>query len=427
VNRLRQLVGSERPVGVHIPAWIERLVSIGIVTSDAKLARRQRFTNVAAYAAAANAGSHLLINAYYDLAGLVPIHFYNASIVISALLIPRLHRHGENVAAMALVSLLTAGNLFVVWMFGLQSMLQVYFTLAGAMLFMYGVENWRVFAVWFVVVAAAMLVALHFAPDGGLVALHDRRLREVLSTHAMINMIVLNAVIIFYALSALQRTEVELEKENSRAEALLGALLPGRIANRLKAGAGRVADRVEGVTVLFADLAGFTPAAHGLTPDQVVGYLDELVSRLDALVDAHGVEKIKTIGDSYMAAAGLDGETKRGAVAAGSLALAMQELQSRTPPLGDRRLQLRIGIHTGPVTAGVIGLTRFSYDLWGDAVNVASRMESHGVPGRIQVSEEYRAAASDAFEFEERGPTEIKGLGNTRTFFLLGRRPERAA
>jgi adenylate cyclase len=419
VTRLHQLLQIERRKSLQLPAWVERLASIGIVTRDPKVARRQRFTNVAAYATAANAGSHLVINAFYDLDGLVPIHVYNALITIGALLVHRLHRFGDNAAAMALVSLIAVGNLFVVWMFGLQSMLQIYFTLAGAMLFMYGVENWRIFLVWFVAVTAIMLVALHFAPREGLIAVHDLRLRELLSIHAMINTIVLNAVVIFYALTALHRTEVELEKEFARAEALVGALLPTRIAGRLKAGAAHVAERVEGVSVLFADLAGFTPAAHGLPPEQVVGYLDNLVSRLDALAELHRVEKIKTIGDSYMAAAGLDGASKAGAVAMGRVALGMLEEETRLPPLGGRKLRLRIGIHVGAVTAGVIGLTRFSYDVWGDAVNVASRMESHGVPGRIQVSEAFKAMTGDVFEFEERGPTDIRGLGVARTFFLV--------
>jgi adenylate cyclase len=241
----------------------------------------------------------------------------------------------------------------------------------------------------------------------------------------MINMIILIAALLFYALAALHRAEVELQDQYERSEALIDAVMPQPIAERLKSGRGeRIADHIEMLSVMFADLVGFTEAAHDLPPEEVVAFLDDLVRTFDALADTNGVEKIKTIGDSYMAAAGFDGRAEAGAVAAGRLALAMIEAIAHQPPLGARKLALRIGIHCGPATAGVIGDTRFSYDIWGDAVNVASRMESHGVPGRTQVSETFCALAGNAFTFEERGATEIKGIGERTTFFLVGpRRP----
>jgi adenylate cyclase len=143
------------------------------------------------------------------------------------------------------------------------------------------------------------------------------------------------------------------------------------------------------------------------------------VRSFDTLSEQHGVEKIKTIGDCYMAAAGFDGAAERGAAAIGRMALAMMEGIDRQAPLAGRRLRVRIGIHCGPATAGVIGDTRFSYDIWGDAVNTASRMESHGVPGRIHVSEQFRDLAAATFVFEDRGATDIKSIGSTRTFFLI--------
>jgi adenylate cyclase len=199
-------------------------------------------------------------------------------------------------------------------------------------------------------------------------------------------------------------------------------MMPQAIAERLKAGEERIADRVEMLSVMFADLVGFTEAAHDLAPEEVVDFLDVLVRRGDALCERHGVDKIKTIGDSYMAAAGFDDRPVEGAVAVGHLALAMIELIGEQPPLGGRKLRLRVGIHCGPATAGVIGDTRFSYDVWGDAVNTASRMESHSEPNRIHVSEAFRDLTADTFVFEERGSTDIKSLGATRTFFLVGMR-----
>jgi class 3 adenylate cyclase len=174
------------------------------------------------------------------------------------------------------------------------------------------------------------------------------------------------------------------------------------------------------LSVVFADLVGFTAAAQDLPPEEVVGFLDGLVREFDALAERHGVEKIKTVGDCYMAAAGFDGRARDGAIAIGRFALAMREMNGHRPPMSGQKLDLRVGIHCGPATAGVIGDTRFSYDVWGAAVNAASRMESHGAPGRIQVSEAFRSLTGDAFVFEERGVVDIRGIGLTRTYFLTG-------
>jgi adenylate cyclase len=226
---------------------------------------------------------------------------------------------------------------------------------------------------------------------------------------------------VFYALAALHRAEAELENQYARSEALVAAIMPPAVAERLKSGAEqRIADRIETLSVLFADLVGFTAAAHELPPEQVVDYLDALVRTFDTLAEQHGVEKIKTIGDCYMAIAGRDGPAAAGACALGSFALAIMEAMGSSPALRERRLGLRVGIHCGPATAGVIGDTRFAFDVWGDAVNTASRMESHSLPGRIQVSEAFCSVVGDVFLFEERGLTDIKGIGTARTFFLVG-------
>lgn len=207
-----------------------------------------------------------------------------------------------------------------------------------------------------------------------------------------------------------------------RSEALIEAIMPPSIAARLKSGEVKIADGIENLSILFADLVDFTSAAKDLSPGEVVDYLDSLVCAFDALCETHGAEKIKTIGDSYMAVTGLYGEDVSGAIGIARLALAMLDIIDERPPLGSRRLKLRIGIHCGAVVAGVIGETRIAYDVWGEAVNMASRMESHGVPGRIQVSEAFYSLTGPSFIFEERGPINVKGLSASRTFFLVAPR-----
>jgi adenylate cyclase len=418
--RLRDLVGGGVPPANPWLRWLERLISVGIVAGDPQVVRRQRIVNVSALATASNALSHWVINAFYDFHGLMVINIYNLLMIAAVACVPVMHRIGPNVGAVALSTIILGGNLFVVWALGLTSLLHIYFTLAGAMLLFFGVEQWRLFLILYLMWVAGLLVALNFAPADGFVMPGDDRLRGLMSRHAMINTIAINAVLIFYALSALRRAETELQGQHRISEALIATVLPLSIADRLKSGEPRIADRIDMLTVLFADLAGFTEAAHDLAPEAVVDYLDGLVRGFDALCERSGVEKIKTIGDNYMAAAGFAGSPTDAAGAVGALALDMMTAIACHPPLGSRRMTMRIGIHSGPATAGVIGDHRFSFDVWGDAVNVASRMESHGVPERIQVSDAFRAMTADRFRFEERGSTDLKGLGSTRTYFLIG-------
>jgi adenylate cyclase len=421
MTRLQDLVTREPKLGVQIPRWLERLVSVGIVAEDPQLVRRQRCVNAVTLVVMANALSHLVILSIHNMHALRVIHAYNAFMTVAAMLIPRLHRFGENAAAVALILLALLGNTFVVWALGLTSDLQTYFTMAGAMLLFFGVQNWRLFLVYLSLFVMALLLTLNFAPENGFILPEDAQLRTLLSSHAMINAMMGNAAIIFYALTALHRTEAELQNQYERSEALIATVMPSSIAERLKSGReARIADRIEMLSVMFADLAGFTEAAHDLPPDEVVAFLDGLVRRFDELCEQFGVEKIKTIGDSYMAVAGSDQLSRRGAIAIGHFALAMLDTIGRQPPLGGRQLKLRIGIHCGPATAGVIGDMRFSYDVWGDAVNTASRMESNGEPGRIQVSASFRELAAGSFVFEERGSIDLKGIGAMRTFFLVG-------
>jgi adenylate cyclase len=206
-------------------------------------------------------------------------------------------------------------------------------------------------------------------------------------------------------------------------DGLLLNILPEPIAERLKNSEDTIADEYPASSILFADVAEFTPMSAEMTPTDLVSLLDAVFSDFDDLVDAYGLEKIKTIGDAYMVAAGVPTPRPDHAVALCDLALAMQELV-HTRTYGGRRLEFRIGISSGPVVAGVIGSKKFSYDLWGDSVNTASRMESFGRPGRIQITEATMRLVVDDFICEPGGIVEVKGKGPMPVWFVEGRRTE---
>jgi len=224
------------------------------------------------------------------------------------------------------------------------------------------------------------------------------------------------------ALVALDTEHRNLVHEQERSERLLLNVLPAPIAARLKASPGVIADGFADVTVLFADIVNFTPLSDRVSPDQLVRLLDGLFTDFDALVERYDLEKIKTIGDAYMVAGGLPVERPDHVQAVAEMALEMNATVAKNAASTGDGLSLRIGIDTGPVVAGVIGRKKFIYDLWGDTVNTASRMESHGAPGRIHVTARTRDRLADSFEMECRGEIQIKGKGSMTTYFLLGRR-----
>jgi adenylate cyclase len=227
------------------------------------------------------------------------------------------------------------------------------------------------------------------------------------------------------AMFAKQREDAldALRAEHERAEGLLLNILPGSIAERLKTSPQRIADQFSEASVLFADVVDFTPRAQQLTADEVVGLLDRLFSHFDNLAERYDLEKIKTIGDAYMVAAGVPEPRPDHARALAQLALDMVQSMAPGGAVGDLGLQIRIGINSGPVIAGVIGHKRFLYDLWGDAVNTASRMESHGTADRIQITRATYELLRDEFICEPRGTVPVKGKGEMETWYLVGRRP----
>jgi class 3 adenylate cyclase len=212
----------------------------------------------------------------------------------------------------------------------------------------------------------------------------------------------------------------ELRVEKERNDALLHSILPHAIVERIKAGGGLIADDVAEVTIIFADLVNFTQLAGSMEASALVRLLNEVFSAFDRLTQSHGAEKIKTIGDAYMVALGLPESRPDHVEAAATLALALVDTMRSIAGERSVPLSLRVGLHCGPVVAGVIGQEKFAYDVWGTTVNIASRLESHGVPGRIHVSEAVFQRLSGRYSFEDRGRIVLKGAGEARTYFLLG-------
>jgi adenylate cyclase len=229
-------------------------------------------------------------------------------------------------------------------------------------------------------------------------------------------------VFILLGVFAKQRREAlaALQVEQAKAEGLLLNILPRSIAEQLKAGTQPIADHFGSASILFADVADFTPWSERLPPAEVVGYLDHLFSHFDELAERYGLEKIKTIGDCYMVAAGVPTPRSDHAHALALMALDMLTAMREHEIFGHLGLELRVGINSGPVVAGVIGKKRFLYDLWGDAVNTASRMESHGTPGRIQITRATYDLLADEFECEPRGTIAVKGKGAIEAWYLIG-------
>jgi adenylate cyclase len=210
-----------------------------------------------------------------------------------------------------------------------------------------------------------------------------------------------------------------IERQERQAAGLLEVVFPAPVAQRLKSERSTIAEYAGSVSVLFADIEGFTAASQVLTPGQLVSDLDAIFSRIDALCIEHGCEKIKTVGDAYMAVCGLPLPAEDHAKKILGLALAMQRAASELT-LGGKPIRFRIGVHSGPVVAGVIGKSRFSYDLWGDTVNTASRMESTAPVGGIQISDETAKAVDGAFIVEPRGEIQVKGKGLLHTWLVTG-------
>jgi class 3 adenylate cyclase len=279
----------------------------------------------------------------------------------------------------------------------------------------------RVWTTLYGVVSIALLVYLEVNRDTFVpfvdVQMQDAMLGPMRGLSIAITVVMIVAVFVSFFMD-LHRARLAFREAHDQSESLLLNILPPSIAERLKNNETTIADDYDDASVLFADLVGFTRLAATQTASETVAMLNSVVSAFDEAVVAHGLEKIKTIGDAYMLAAGVPISRPDHATQMIRVALAMQSLLAAHNAQTGQELGLRIGIGSGPVTAGVIGSSKFIYDLWGDTVNVASRMESMGIPGRIQVTESVAKAAAEHFTFDDRGLIAVKGKGQMHTFLV---------
>jgi adenylate cyclase len=338
------------------------------------------------------------------------------------LAIPLLYRFGELIAPLTFFAFAYFSVGFICYSIGTGSGLQFYFLVSATLVVLvFGIER---------IALASTIVAFGVA---GIIALellvpNDRGLGPSWTlTVGFVSSAISSAVIVvatvWYALREIDRAEKAMEAEYQRSESLLANILPASIASRLKDPARNIiADKYDDASILFADIAGYTKRASDTTPTELVRFLDTLYTDLDALVDRHGLEKIKTSGDSYMVVSGVPKPRSDHVHAIACLALDITEaVADLTDPQG-RAVPLRIGLASGPVVAGVVGARKFFYDVWGDAVNVASRMESTDVEGRIQVPQAMYERLKDGYLLEERGDVDVKGKGLIHTWYLVGRR-----
>ncbi len=328
----------------------------------------------------------------------------------------------------SIVSILTAANgLVILWLASAGGVLPGYGIAAVMLLFVFGFVARTAFIYaatrTAVIVVGFVIAALVYTGPSSLVVDTFIFGAAVIGSLLALRLLEQSRRRVFYQDIVITRQADALRLEKDRADALLLNVLPASISSRLLAGERTIADAYPAVTVLFADIVEFTPLTARLPADEVVGMLGRLFARFDELVAARGLEKIKTIGDAYMAAGGLPEPLADHAALVVDLGLAMIDAAAQeSGRIAD--LRLRVGVHSGPVIGGVIGHRKFAFDIWGETVNIASRLESHGIPGRVHVSAETWRTVKDRFDAEPRGQVDIRGYGPMETCLIVGRRAD---
>jgi adenylate cyclase len=407
------------PRAAPLFAWLGPLAGFaefGTAGYPRPVRRRLAIVNVMALLIAAFSVIYAGVFAYYDAHTYRHLIVVNLLLMVVALLVPLAHRINDIAAALLLAAMEYVALFFFVRVFGHESGIQINYIIAAAVAFaIYGLSHFRIVVVVLVIGLALHLAAWFLFPPERALFAADPSLLANLYISSVATTFTIIALIVGYAFTVADSARAE-------ADALLTNILPEAIAERLKERPGEtVADSVADASVMFTDLVGFTQLAKRLGAARTVALLDQVVTEFDRLAAAHGVEKIKTTGDGYMAVAGVSRVQADHAARIARMALRLPELVERLSVAHGVDLKIRVGIASGPVMAGVIGTDKFSYDVWGETVNLASRLESHGLPGGIQVSDALKSALGDSFVFVPRGQIDVKGVGRIETWLLKGR------
>jgi adenylate cyclase len=386
-----------------------------------KVARRLRGLNIATWVASATHAFYAVV-LFLDFTRFWWLAAANTVATLLLAGVPLLHRLGPLAGPVGAIVLLYADLYFFTYVLGTGIGIHFYYLLAVALTILYLGPEYVALATASGAVAAALIIALLLTAPHDTGLLPEWLVVVSLVANAIVSCGVL-LLIVLYALREAARAETAAEREYQRSERLLTNILPSPIAARLKSECNLViADRHDEASILFADMAGFTEQASETAPDDLVQFLNRVFSDFDRLVERHGLEKIKTTGDCYMVVSGVPTARPDHAQALAVLALEMCEAAAAWRDPRGRNVPIRMGISSGPVVAGVVGTRKFFYDVWGDAVNVAARMETTGCAGRIQVSQDTYERLRDEFVLEGRGEIEVKGKGRMSTWFLLARK-----
>jgi adenylate cyclase len=394
-------------------------VELGTDRYRPQIRQRLKILNVMAYLIVVfsliYAGSYALADAA-EYRWIIAI---NLALAVMGLCVPLLHRVHEVMGGMVIAVTECAALFGLVALLGRQSGIQLNLIVgASAAFFILGLERLRL-SVMLITVCFLLHVAAWLLFPQGLLPV-NRAFLDQLYVSSAVTTFVITTLLVHYAFRLVERAEAE-------TEGLLRNILPDQIVDRLKQHPNDpIAEGFDEASILFSDIQGFVALSKQLGEARTIAMLNEMMRRFDALAIDYGVEKIKTIGDAYMAVAGVPRPAPDHAIRLAHMALAMLR---ETAAVGDHfgvTLRMRIGIASGPVMAGIIGTQKFCYDVWGDAVNLASRLEHTGEPQRVHVSASAQAAIARSFDCEGRGEIEIKGLGPTKTWFVVAPRAEPA-
>lgn len=408
--------------GWRLPAFLWHVGRIGTAGYPPSVRRRLAVTNVISTMVSLMTIPYIVLYAVYDFHEFrLAILTFSPQIFLFAAT-PYFHRFGPSTAAIYLCVVWLVFGLGYCFFFGRDSGLHFYFLPgAAASMLIFGWERLALSAgVTFLALAGFLATEVFFTGPAWFLKADDLFI-DILFFLTVPFSFLLIFTTVFFAFKEAADAELALEQEYRFSERLLENILPKPVAHRLKNRDNVIiADQIDAATMLFADIVNFTPRASRWQPQEVVTFLSRVFRGFDELAARHGLEKIKTIGDAYMVAGGLPEPRADHAEAVAMMALDMlAHCAALSRELGEP-VEVRIGLESGPVVAGVIGPSKLLYDVWGDTVNTAARMESHGVAGRIQVTDCLRLALDDRFTFELRGDVDVKGKGIMRLWFLTG-------